>query len=674
MSELDIPPWQQPETAPATTEWFDESPFASLAGTLPSSESMVSADLEAAISGAAEGEVPGCGQVPIGPRPLLFRGTGKTNSRNHSVGYTQNLLNIFLASLRTGSPSCTDTRTATQDYIRSLRGVLARLSQDPLVIDCDFGQATEAATKMFQACRGLVRDGKIGERTWPELEKLAVPQPIPPAPVPPTPTPPVAPAVRVREDVWTLSTANPWHPTLLWYARGVRSLQTRNGANFADPRSWRHLADTHGSDVPTSQWPSGARWESCEHGSWHFLPWHRVYLHHFERIMREEIARLGGPDDWALPYWNYSDLSRTGVRTIPPAFRATTLPDGTPNPLRAEQRAPGINTGSQIAATAVSTTAAMAETGFTLGFGGGFGGRSAPVGSHRGPAGGVVEEAPHGLVHVQIGGFQPRGWMSAFETAGQDPIFWLHHANIDRLWEAWLRARPTNRNPTDAAWLSASFTFGSGSTTTTLTTSQVIDPRRPPLGYRYSDMPVVPTPEAIGERPDEVPEFIGEDETRPPELVGASTGPVPLGSQPSTASVAVTAPRGPIAKEMEGGAPPPNARVYLRLENITGTTLHTSGVEVYVNVPAGGRATDFPDRRAGVVSMFGVIEASQRTATHSGSGRDVTFDITRVVRALTAAGGWDPAQLQVTFVPLADATGQVGQGDVKVGRVSLFYA
>src|SRR5947207_759658 len=28
MSELDVPPWQQPETAPATTEWFDEGPFA----------------------------------------------------------------------------------------------------------------------------------------------------------------------------------------------------------------------------------------------------------------------------------------------------------------------------------------------------------------------------------------------------------------------------------------------------------------------------------------------------------------------------------------------------------------------------------------------------------------------------------------------------------------------
>jgi hypothetical protein len=39
MSELDVPPWQQPETAPATTEWFDESPFATGAGTVPLTES-----------------------------------------------------------------------------------------------------------------------------------------------------------------------------------------------------------------------------------------------------------------------------------------------------------------------------------------------------------------------------------------------------------------------------------------------------------------------------------------------------------------------------------------------------------------------------------------------------------------------------------------------------------
>jgi tyrosinase len=236
-----------------------------------------------------------------------------------------------------------------------------------------------------------------------------------------------------------------------------------------------------------------------------------------------------------------------------------------------------------------------------------------------------------------------------------------------------LRARPTNKSPTDNAWLTASFSFGSGATTTTLRTRQVVDTRG--LGYRYSDMPVTPTPEALPERPDEVPAHIGEDEARPPELVGASSGAVPIGSQPTSTRVDITAPTGPVARSMtEAGAPPPEARVYLRLENITATAVGSSGVKVYVNIPPGARPDDFPDRRAGTVSLFGVIEASQRTATHSGSGRDATFDITHIVRALSAAGVWDPQKLQVNFVPIPDAAGQVYPGDVQVGRVSLFYA
>ena len=42
--------------------------------------------------------------------------------------------------------------------------------------------------------------------------------------------------------------------------------------------------------------------------------------------------------------------------------------------------------------------------------------------------------------------------MGGFDTAGLDPIFWLHHANIDRLWDVWL-GQPGRANSTEAAWL-----------------------------------------------------------------------------------------------------------------------------------------------------------------------------------------------------------------------------
>ena len=68
---------------------------------------------------------------------------------------------------------------------------------------------------------------------------------------------------------------------------------------------------------------------------------------------------------------------------------------------------------------------------------------------------GALESVPHNVIHGDVGGQQ--GLMSAFDTAALDPIFWLHHANIDRLWSVWLKRSATNSNPTDGAWLKQSF-------------------------------------------------------------------------------------------------------------------------------------------------------------------------------------------------------------------------
>ena len=84
------------------------------------------------------------------------------------------------------------------------------------------------------------------------------------------------------------------------------------------PTSWRYQAAIHdyirtrdplavnGETMPSSA-DQTKYWRQCQHGSWFFLPWHRGYLAYFEQIVRAEIVRQGGPADWALPYWNYSD-------------------------------------------------------------------------------------------------------------------------------------------------------------------------------------------------------------------------------------------------------------------------------------------------------------------------------------------------------------------------------
>jgi hypothetical protein len=137
----------------------------------------------------------------------------------------------------------------------------------------------------------------------------------------------------VRRDVWAAESQAPnppWDAVTLAYARAVGEMRSRPAA---DPTSWTYQAGVHGS---TSDPPAGATWNQCQHGGWFFLPWHRLYLHYFERIVRSVVVSQGGPAGWALPYWNYE--AGDGARALPPAFREPALPDGSANPLYVAQR------------------------------------------------------------------------------------------------------------------------------------------------------------------------------------------------------------------------------------------------------------------------------------------------------------------------------------------------
>src|SRR6185295_2526341 len=160
--------------------------------------------------------------------------------------------------------------------------------------------------------------------------------------------------VRMRRDVWKLAT---WDPILFWYAKAVTAMKARP---LTDPTSWRYQAAIHEYNrshdpfaAPGDSLPPAAErqkyWNQCQHNSWFFLSWHRMYLACFERIVADTIVALGGPPGWALPYWNYSDDSNSDARRLPRAFREATLSDGTPNDLLVAARNPGCNTGQVIA-------------------------------------------------------------------------------------------------------------------------------------------------------------------------------------------------------------------------------------------------------------------------------------------------------------------------------------
>src|SRR5580692_653959 len=118
--------------------------------------------------------------------------------------------------------------------------------------------------------------------------------------------------VRERADVWKLAE---WDQRLVWYAKAVEKMRSRP---FTDPTSWAYQAAVHGYDLAYPAWAAlpGTRpapaeqkhyWNQCQHATWFFLPWHRMYVAYFEQIVAATVVGLGGPAGWTLPFWNYSD-------------------------------------------------------------------------------------------------------------------------------------------------------------------------------------------------------------------------------------------------------------------------------------------------------------------------------------------------------------------------------
>jgi len=151
--------------------------------------------------------------------------------------------------------------------------------------------------------------------------------------------------VKTRKNVWELG--GDWADPILWYARGVKAMQSRP---LSDPTAWRFYGAIHGIDrrlwtqlgflSSGNQLPPNdtikTYWQQCQHGSWYFLPWHRGYVLAFEAVVRDAVVKLGGPADWAIPYWNYF---KPNQNQLPPAFASPDWPDGQgDNPLFVAQR------------------------------------------------------------------------------------------------------------------------------------------------------------------------------------------------------------------------------------------------------------------------------------------------------------------------------------------------
>ena len=513
---------------------------------------------------------------------------------------------------------------------------------------------------------------------------------------------------RVRKDVWGLGAG--WNDTLLWYAKAVRTLQSRK---LTDQTSWWFLAAMHGMHpvvwqqfgVMQSNTPMpsvavrGRFWNQCQHQSWYFLPWHRGYLSAFEAIVRDAVVKGGGPEDWALPYWNYSDAARPNARTMPDAFDLPTLPDGSDNPLRVARRFGDGTTPIQLDPDFVLLTALQNDAfpGGDSDIPPGFGGPETLF--HHGPesetTNGGLESLPHNVIHGAIGGVTPGGdpneWqdlglMSMPITAALDPIFWLHHANIDRLWNVWLRdTQEPHVNPSQTTWLDGPADrqfvmprINQGQWT--FTARDVLDTAASPLEYTYDDetAPIVEPRAArrlnrLGARAAREREDVAVSTGKTPELIGGSDGPVRVTGSTGAAvrldASSMRSLRGSLeraaAADARVRAEP--ARVFLKLEGIRGTS-DAAIYHVYIGLPSSADPADHRDRMAGTVSLFGISAASDPNGPTAGSGINQVLEITEIVDALHLSGG-DLDRLDVRFVP---ATQAAARANFSIGRLSVF--
>ena len=191
---------------------------------------------------------------------------------------------------------------------------------------------------------------------------------------------------------------------------------------ISDDRGYAHWSGIHG-------WPGPVY---CKHNSILFLPWHRAYLYLFEKSLQDQVA------DVTLPWWDWTSAT-SHTSGIPDAYTDTSAG----NPLL----------NAPVSITADQITLLRDDYPGTISDG-------APPTTVRDP--GTPDELPraatiesvlnaprfddftnrlenvHNTVHGWVGGS-----MSMIPVAAFDPVFWAHHAMIDRLWFLWQTRHPS---------------------------------------------------------------------------------------------------------------------------------------------------------------------------------------------------------------------------------------
>lgn len=206
--------------------------------------------------------------------------------------------------------------------------------------------------------------------------------------------------IRIRKDAQTLTPAE--------RDRFLAALATLNGAGTGRFRDFR---DMHVFAAINEA-----------HGNVGFLPWHRAYLLDLERELQAIDPRV------TMPYWRFDrpapNLFTRPFLGVPNSAGRVQFSAGHPFEAWRTDGQLGIDRTPSFAPSAAP--AGLRTETQTVALGG-----ASPNATYA--SFDEMEFNPHGDAHTSFA----LGFIRSVATAARDPLFFMLHANVDRLWAKW---------------------------------------------------------------------------------------------------------------------------------------------------------------------------------------------------------------------------------------------
>jgi polyphenol oxidase len=448
-------------------------------------------------------------------------------------------------------------------------------------------------------------------------------------------------AILPRKSVWDLSATE-----VTRLQKAYQALRDLTVSKPSDPRGWMQQASVHCFNCSGGYDPSNVE----IHGGWWFLPWHRCYLHVHERILGSLIQ----DPTFRLAYWDWDTYPVHGI--VPPPFLS---PGSLVDQFRGAQ-------ASDVIPLGITDPASMAIVMGTQGTSAFMGGNPA-----LGQAG-AMESSPHGPVHIWTGEPnpgqppEPAGcfWpttpggkpvdqsqtvgcldMGVLATAAQDPVFFAHHSNIDRLWDVWLQMPGSQGNYKDSAWLNHRFNFYDENANWVYISVADVLAQEEQNNLRYTYQPpqagtASPTPSAAPAAPSPGPIQLKSAKTKAmkPLVVASDAKATAVGTKPHVRSVEVPQVHRQNLERLAAGGP----REYvLHIDGISLPANESAILNVFVGEPNATRDTPIGPS---FVGTFAVVVSGH---AHHPVVRNAVFELRPETAALLAK----QKTLTVTLVP-----------------------